>query len=155
MSSNIRRTISKKFIKPRHDLQCNICKCHKPLSEDHVPPKSCPHPKKIVVQSLISKMIGDSSLKPRQYQNGISYKTICRECNSKLAKFDLALCEIANTIEKFITTSNKTGILFPPITTLSCRPNAIIRSLLGHLLSAKTEIDNSLFDEKIRNFVFQ
>ncbi len=42
----------------------------------------------------------------------------------------------------------------PSFTYIKTKPIRFIKCLLGHLLAAKTEIDNSKFDGLVRNLIF-
>lgn len=137
--------ITEKFHKK--DKVCNICQKEKELSVDHVPPQSCPPAKSRVTSKLLYKMIGDTSFRPRQDQSGVTFKTICSDCNNLLgSRYDWALGELARTIESFVE-SNLSLLDFFEV---ECQPNAVIRSILGHLLAAKTETDEVIIDGLIR-----
>lgn len=143
-------TIVEKFRK--RDAFCNICfKETSKLSEDHVPPKTCPPAKNRVISKLIYQMTGDRSFRPRISQSGVSYTTICSDCNNKLGlKYDCALGEFSQKIESFVASC----IELPDSFEVECYPNAIMRSILGHLLAAKTEADEVVIDNLIRPFIF-
>ena len=141
-------SIVEKFYKK--DKVCNICGLEKNLSDDHVPPKVCPSPKNIVVSKLHYQMIGDNSSRPRISQNGITFKTICSDCNNWLgSKYDFALGELTRKVKSFIDSS----LILPDSFEVECQPNAIIRSVLGHFLAAKTENDEVVIDQIIRPFI--
>ncbi|PHV61913.1 hypothetical protein [Cyanobacterium aponinum] len=136
----------KKFIK--QDKYCNICEQkHDKLSADHVPLKSCPPKKERFISQLRYKLLGDSSFQLRISQSGVKYETICNQCNNNLgSKYDWALVDLSKKIES-LTNSN---IILPDSFEIECYPNAIIRSVLGHLLAAKTITDKSIIDSLIR-----
>ncbi|PMB07043.1 hypothetical protein CEN49_13830 [Fischerella thermalis CCMEE 5273] len=137
--------ITEKFQKK--DEICNICQCEKELSIDHVPPQSCPPAKSRVTSKLLYQMIGDTSFRPRQDQNGVTFKTICSECNNLLgARYDRALGDLARRIESFV----ESNLRLPDSFEVKCQPNAVMRSILGHLLAAKTETDEVVIDGLIR-----
>ncbi|MDZ8081245.1 MAG: hypothetical protein RMX35_19540 [Nostoc sp. DcaGUA01] len=142
---NYKQSIVEKFKKK--DQICNICQLEKELSEDHVPPKACPPAKNIVIYKLLSEMTGDRSFRPRMSQNGVTYKTICSDCNNKLGnRYDWALGEFTGKIESFVESS----LTLPNSFEVECYPNAIMRSVLGHLLAAKTQTDEVVIDKLIR-----
>lgn len=61
---------------------CNLCELIKPLTEDHVPPKSCQldeYNKKHWIHYAL-----DPSATPRYSQGKVKFKTLCGGCNSKL-----------------------------------------------------------------------
>jgi hypothetical protein len=144
--TNRKKSTVEKFKKK--DNICNICqKKAIKLSEDHVPPKACPPAKNIVISKLFNQMIGDRSFRPRISQNGVSYTTICCDCNNWLgSKYDWALGEFSHKVESFV----ESCIALPDSFEIECYPNAFMRSILGHLLAAKTETDEVVIDNLIR-----
>ncbi|RAM47956.1 MAG: hypothetical protein C6Y22_30525 [Hapalosiphonaceae cyanobacterium JJU2] len=143
--TNYKQSIIEKFKKK--DRICNICQQEKELSDDHVPPKACPPAKNIVISKLLYEMIGERSFRKRNSQNGVTYKTICRDCNNGLGtKYDWALGELSKKIESFV----ESNLILPDSFEVECHPNAIMRSVLGHLLAAKTETDEVVIDNLIR-----
>jgi len=93
-------------------------------------------------------MIGDKSFRPRQDQNGVIYETICNPCNNHLGdKYDHALIDFSHSIETFV----KSKLYLPDSFEVECQPNALMRSILGHILAAKTFTDRlSKIDSLIR-----
>lgn len=143
--TNRQPPILKKFNKK--DKICNICQQEKNLSEDHIPPQVCPSAKSIVISKLLHQMIGDRSFRPRISQNGITYKTLCNPCNNLVGKkYDWALGEFSQKIESFV----ETNLSLPDSFDIECYPNAMMRSVLGHLIAAKTETDQVAVDQLIR-----
>jgi hypothetical protein len=136
----------------KKDDFCNICSQKTSrLSEDHVPPKTCPPAKNRVISKLIYQMTGDRSFRPRISQSGVSYTTICSDCNNKLgSRYDHALGEFTQKIESLI----ESCIALPDSFEVECYPNAIMRSILGHLLAAKTKTDEVVIDNLVRLFIF-
>jgi hypothetical protein len=145
---NIRKSpslITEEFRKK--DRICNICQHEKELSYDHVPPQSCPPAKSRVTSKLLYQIIGDTSFRPRPDQNGVKFKTICSDCNNLLGtKYDRALSDFARRIESFVDSN----LELPDSFEVECLPNAVMRSILGHLLAAKTETDDVAIDRLIR-----
>jgi hypothetical protein len=140
--------ITEKFQKK--DRICNICRKEKELSSDHVPPQSCPPAKSRVTSKLWYQMRGDTSIRPRQDQNGVTFKTVCADCNNFLgSRYDRALGDLSLRIESFV----ESNLILPPSFEVECQPSAVIRSVLGHLLAAKTETDEVVLDGLIRPFV--
>lgn len=137
--------ITEKFQKK--DRICNICRHEKELSIDHVPPQSCPPAKTRVTSRLLHQMIGDTSFRPRQDQNGVTFKTICSDCNNLLgSRYDWALVDLARRIESFV----ESNLSLPDSFEVECQPNAVMRCILGHLLAAKTHTDEVVIDGLIR-----
>ncbi len=137
--------ITEKFHKK--DSICNICQQDKVLSIDHVPPQACPPAKSRVTSRLLYQIMGDTSFRPRQDQNGVTFKTICSDCNNLLgSRYDRALGDISRRIESFV----ESNLSLPDSFEIECQPNAVMRSVLGHLLAAKTETDEVMIDGLIR-----
>ncbi|MCY7337238.1 MAG: hypothetical protein LH613_13665 [Chamaesiphon sp.] len=131
----------------KKDNICNICEKEKKLSVDHVPPQCCPPTKNRFISNLLYQMIGDKSFRPRSIQNGVTFKTICADCNNFLGrKYDKQLGELSRKIESFV----ESNLVLPDSFEVECQPNAVLRSILGHLLAAKTETDEVIIDKLIR-----
>jgi len=138
-------SIVEKFYKK--DGFCNICEQEKDLSMDHVPPKVCPSAKNTVISKLFYQMTNNRAFRPRISQNGITFKTLCNACNNSLGtRYDQCLGDFSRTIESSI----ESNLILPSSFEMECRPNAIMRSVLGHLLAAKTETDEVIIDKLIR-----
>ncbi|OYQ62310.1 hypothetical protein B9G53_22840 [Pseudanabaena sp. SR411] len=128
---------------------CNICESEKKLTEDHVPPKSCVSVSNRAIYLLSHTLTGDNSFKPRLVQNGITYKTICAKCNNDLGKYDKYLLDLKEKIEVCV----KSKLILPDTIEVECCPNAIMRSVLGHILSARTGANESIIDSIIRSSI--
>jgi hypothetical protein len=135
-------------IKPKG--QCKICLEKDVIfSEDHVPPRS--------VQPFLNlKLFNPLGIRtdnfiPKTYysQNGLKFNTICKGCNEKLQKYDASLRYFVHDLKKFLVSK----LYVPRTIELICRPNAICRSVLGHLLSSKTFVDECPEDVKFRKCV--
>ena len=134
-----------KFVKK--DNICNICTQTKKLSADHVPPKACPPVKERCINKLIYKIVEDNSFSKRFSQSGVQFTTICQECNNNLgSKYDLELADLSQKIQSFVETS----LILPDSFEVECCPNAVMRSVLGHMLAAKTETDEVVIDSLVR-----
>jgi hypothetical protein len=138
--------ITKKFQKK--DCICNICGQEGNLSIDHVPPQSCPPASRRLTSTLFCRMIGSKGFRPRIDQNGVTFQTICASCNNLLgSRYDNALGELAHRIESLII---QKSVILPDSFEVSCQPNALMRSVLGHILAAKSETDDVPFDALVR-----
>lgn len=111
---------------------CNICGIVGRLTEDHTPPKGCYRPTQVEMQALIRKL-ADSAIGPesRWSQNGVKYRTICHRCNNTLlgGRYDKPLIEFVNSVATVLNSS----IMLPPLLAVSGQPQAIARSVIGHL----------------------
>jgi hypothetical protein len=132
--------------------KCNICKKRKHLSWDHVPPKGGIYLSAVEQETVFSQMtVTKINRKYSISQNGVKYRTICKECNEKIGReFDPVLNGFARGIGNIL----KSNLILPSIIYYKTKPNLLIRAILAHLLAAKVDIDKVTMDEQIRNFIF-
>jgi len=132
--------------------QCNICKRMKPLSWDHVPPKGGIHLSSVEQETVFQHMtMPKDNRKYSISQNGVKYRTICKECNEIIGrKYDPVLNDFAYNVGRIL----KTKLTLPSIIYYKTKPNLLIRAILGHLLAAKADIDEVTVDEQVRNIIF-
>lgn len=132
---------------------CNLCRQKKSLSWDHVPPKGGIEITSVEQEAILERLTGDPA-KPKYSisQNGVKYRTLCAKCNNEWlgAKYDPILNDFAIGIGRFLNTT----IDLPPVIDYETKPTALIRAILGHLLAAKAHIDDSIFDQRVRDFFF-
>ncbi|MBI5634981.1 MAG: hypothetical protein HZA15_16050 [Nitrospirae bacterium] len=130
---------------------CNICKRHDELTWDHVPPKGGIDLSAVEMEKVFELFVGQEETKFSESQNGVKYRTICKSCNETIGhRYDPALNEFSLTVGRYL----KSGLSFPRVVHHRARPAAMIRAILGHLVAAKIEIDDCLFDRDVREFVF-
>jgi hypothetical protein len=83
-------------------------------------------------------------------QNGVKYRTLCQTCNSRLGSdYDPTLVEFATGIGVYL----KTSIALPAIVHHKTKPNRLTRAILGHLLAAKAEPEQTTADVAMRQYV--
>lgn len=130
---------------------CNICGATGPLTEDHTPPKGCVRPSQVMLRHISYHLAAGPEVKGRMSQNGVKYRTLCARCNNLLgARYDPALISFANTTAQVLTTA----LDLPDIVDVQVQPQAILRSVLGHL--AAQGVDRYLKGpntEGIRDFI--
>jgi hypothetical protein len=133
------------------DGVCNICQCRKRLTFDHVPPAGCDNREDVEVNSLRSVMRGvTGENKPTIIQNGLKYRTICKQCNELLgSRYDPALIGLT----KFVRAALASPLILPKQINVRTRPAAILRSIIGHLVAAKVETDSCQFDNEVRSCI--
>ncbi len=131
--------------------RCNICSKEKRLSWDHVPPKGGITLSTMEMESLFRIFTSkEEAPKILESQNGLKFRTICKECNEFLGqKYDVAVNEFAISIGRYL----KSNLHFPPTIHHRVKPIPLIKGVLGHLLAAKHEYDESLFDQQVRSFI--
>ena len=130
--------------------KCNICRLSKPMTWDHVPPRGGITITSVEIEKIYAIL---SHNKPSKtiYQNGVKYRTICKECNSEIGKeYDPTLNEFNSTITAYFNSN----LIPPKFAYIKSKPNRLIRAILAHLLSAKENIDDVIFDATIRSFIF-
>jgi hypothetical protein len=111
---------------------CNACGDLGLLTEDHTPPKACVKPSRVELQHIGQILSSDEpKMKGRLSQNGVKYRTLCSRCNNTLlgSKYDPAFIKFVNGVGSML----KTSLHLPSVLTVEGQPQAIIRSLLGHI----------------------
>lgn len=132
---------------------CNICGEHGPLTEDHTPPKGCLKPTQVEVRHISSHLgSGPPRSRGRKSQNGVKYRTLCARCNNLLLghRYDPHFISFVNAVGAAM----KSSLYLPPILNIRGRPQAILRSLLGHL--AAQGVDRYLkgpMTEPVRDYI--
>ena len=75
--------------------RCNICGEEKKLTSDHVPPKGVNRFTRMELHSVSGALnaLEGKKKKFRQFQNGVKFRSLCRDCNGGLLgkKYDPAL----------------------------------------------------------------
>lgn len=132
--------------------KCNICMEDKPLSWDHVPPKGGINLTAVEMETVTQVFAGDPDKRQlRESQNGVKYRTICKECNSLLGlKYDPIINDFSVSVGRYI----KSNLKFPQVVNHRTRPSALMRGILGHLVAAKAEYDQASFDVQVREYFF-
>jgi hypothetical protein len=135
------------YEKAANDQICNICLSETKLSWDHVPPKGVVGNRAVVIDSLASRlMTGQPFRQNVESQNGVKFKTLCTACNGRLKRGDHFLKKFAQQVTGII----ESRICLPRPIMVTLEPNVITRSILGHILAAKTQTDQALFDQNLR-----
>lgn len=112
--------------------KCNICGEEGKLTEDHTPPKSCGGITDAELRGLHEKLAaeGERWTKPRRFQAGVCYRTLCARCNGLLGRdYDPALAEMSRQVRAVAASS----LQLPPQLRLEISPAAVTRSVLGHI----------------------
>ncbi len=131
--------------------RCNICLETKPLSWDHVPPKSGIVLSSVEIKNIFKLLAGRQEDNFNISQNGVKYRTICSHCNSKIgSEYDPILNDLNENVSQFL----KSNFAVPRIQYFKTKPLRLIKAILSHLLSVKTIIDEVTFDKDIRKFIF-
>lgn len=140
----------KKVKRKRIDI-CNICRETKALSWDHVPPKGGINLTSIEMEGIFQFISGQPKGPKKFSQNGVKYRTICSECNSKIgSEFDPELNKLNSSLIKFLQSSQ----VLPKYSLIKVKPVRIIKAILAHLQTAKHNIDEVVTDKEIRETLF-
>jgi hypothetical protein len=131
---------------------CNLCRKEADLTWDHVPPKGGIELSSVEMRTILQALSGDPNKdKFRISQNGVKYRTLCKDCNNWLGKeFDPILNKFANDVALFV----RSPLHLPPVFEIETVPHRLIRAVLGHLVAAKSELDDVVFDKQVREFIF-
>lgn len=130
--------------------KCNICLSESELTWDHIPPKSGINLTEVEQKSILQHLTDNSNTKFVLSQNGVKFRTICSACNNALlgSRYDIALNSFSNNLGNYLKNSFK----LPQVFTFNVQPGLIIKSVIGHLLAAKGELEHTTVDEYFREF---
>ena len=131
---------------------CNLCRKEAGLTWDHVPPQGGIELSSMEMRTILETLSGDPDKdKYRITQNGVKYRTLCKACNEWLGQeFDPVLNKFANDVALLV----RSPLHLPPILEVETKPHRLIRAILGHLVAAKSELDDVVFDQQVRNYIF-
>ncbi len=131
---------------------CNICKSKALLTWDHVPPQGGIDLTPVEQVTILQRLTASEDYQEHVIsQNGVKFRTICKNCNEKLGwQYDFVLNDFARGVGTFLHTT----LHLPEIVQYETKPNRLIRAICGHLLSAKREFENTKTDQILRNFIF-
>lgn len=131
--------------------ECNICRRVKVLSWDHVPPKGGIELSPVQMQTILQLFTGEPEVqKLRESQNGMKFRTICSDCNSYLGtEFDPVINDFATSVGRYLDST----IAIPQVISHEVRPQRLMKAIVGHLLAAKVDIENTQFDQLGRQYV--
>ncbi len=140
-----------KFERTQKISICNVCRQEKILSWDHVPPKGSIELTPVEQKTLLSVLTGEK-VRGTVSQNGVKFKTICSECNEFMGReYDKELKHFSLSVGRLL----KTKLYLPKSVTVKAKPQRILKSILGHMLAAKVEIEDTSFDKVAREFVLE
>ncbi|NWG28537.1 MAG: hypothetical protein HXY48_08395 [Ignavibacteriaceae bacterium] len=129
--------------------KCNICLKEASLTWDHVPPRSGIELSAVEMQTVLQRFTANNN-KFLISQNGVKYRTICKSCNEFLGStYDKVMNEFSRTLGKYL----KSTLILPKIINIKTKPNLLVKGIIAHLISAKSEIDEVTFDKIFREFI--
>jgi hypothetical protein len=115
---------------------CRLCGAFAKLTDDHVPPRSCGNDRSLRLQDF------PKSDKYQDAKGGLMFRTICERCNTiKLGQeLDPLLADfVAEISYKYYTWKVRRYRL--ATAHIACRPNRILKALVGHLLAGFHQMD--------------
>jgi hypothetical protein len=133
---------------------CVLCKSYSDLTVSHTPPKSVGNDRDLLGNSyLASASLEGAGLLKRRFKNGISFRTLCGDCNSRLGG-----CE-DKILEKFFDDARKilsSNVIFPsPITRITTKPNLLIRGILAHVATSNDSGMRTTFSDDVSDLFFR
>ena len=134
--------------------RCNICGQRRMLTWDHVPPRRCQDRTAVELQTAFQNLVsGKKNYSYSISQNGVKYRTLCRECNNDLlgARLDPHLVRFSDEIASAIT-SRLTMPRFYPV---PVDVPKLVRAVYGHMLAAKVTREDTVSDQLMRATVLE
>lgn len=127
---------------------CNVCNLPKAkLTRDHVPAKGA-HPFFHLYQQPFTRLMTEQpALRGRQIkQNGVLFERACSDCNCGLIRhhYDPAFI---NFIEGADRVASSEMLIFFNTVELEVKPVAVVKGILGHLMSARDNVAESNLDK--------
>ena len=102
--------------------------------------------------TALAQLAGRSAVPRFLYsQNGLKFRTLCKRCNTGLlgGNYDRTLNEFARSVGRIL----RSPVSLPSQFVVPTKPARLLRSLCGHLLAAKSEVEHTKLDEAMRIFV--
>jgi hypothetical protein len=94
---------------------------------------------------------GKERVFPRHFRGGLSFKTLCRDCNSGLGgREDLAIASFYEQVRKLLASP----LILGPVVRVPVKPNLLYRGLLAHVVSANDNNVPDRFDDEARALFF-
>ena len=139
-------------VKREKKAECNLCRTQAELTWDHVPPQGGIELSSVEMRTVLQTLSGDPEKdKFNLSQNGVKFRTLCKGCNEWLGrKFDPTLNDFPRHLGELV----RTPLHLPPTVDVETKPHRLIRGIVGHLVAAKAELDDVVFDRAVRDFIF-
>lgn len=133
---------------------CNICQKPCVFELDHVPPQGGVDIQPMRQYTILECLAGTSTNPTGLItQNGVKYRTLCNCCNGQLlgggGGYDETLNEFVLNV---VSQLEKTKPLASQMSVVT-KPARLLRSLFGHLLAAKADIEHTKPDVAMRKYV--
>ena len=125
--------------------RCVICGTLGKLTRDHVPPRGTVPPLPIEIRRLTALAGGTTPSEPKTrtgYQ-APTFPSLCLRCNVERlgTQYDPELIRFANGLAAWARTAYRLGLTVPDMASVSLKPAAVARAVIGHLLAAEERKD--------------
>jgi hypothetical protein len=131
------------------DKLCNICCELKALTRDHVPPKSALERKNVEIESFGERLANHTG-RVSFSQSGIRFQTICADCNAMLGRdCDPEFSKFCSEIREWL----RSPLLLGDQWSVWLDARAVVRSVFGHMLAARSIVPDTVHDRVMRDFV--
>lgn len=131
---------------------CALCGHFSQLTETHILPRSAGNLRDLLAHSYLASSSGaDEELLARRFKNGISFWTLCRDCNSSLGSNEDR--EIAHLYDRVLGDLNR-GVILPSPLRYVVRPNKLMKGILAHIASANDPGTRTAFEKEVQE-IFQ
>lgn len=127
---------------------CALCGAYSQLTEAHILPRAAGNTKDLLAHSFLASSSGeDENLLARRFRNGLSFWTLCKDCNSRLGSNEDK--EITSFYDRVGSDLGR-GVILPSPLRYVVRPNLLIRGILAHTASANDTGARTLFDTEVQ-----
>lgn len=138
-----------RVIRKSPDSNCNICLRSAPLTEDHVPPKTCLEALHVEIEPFEHRLRSDRPRLPIS-QNGMKFETLCGKCNSMLGTdYDHELGAVARGVRAWLCSP----IALSDRWTVRVDASKVLKSIYGHLLAADANDPDTVQDREMREYL--
>jgi hypothetical protein len=129
---------------------CALCKKYEDLTQSHIFPRAVGNNVLFKAYGYGTTSTGQSEkLAARRFPSGVSFRTLCRDCNSKLGGSEDK--EIVSFFAKVSADLRAKSLILPSPLQYTVKPNKIIRAVLAYLAIANDRSAPSAFDNEVRS----
>lgn len=123
---------------------CNACNEYGLLTKDHIFPKSVVPAGEVLITNLEQRH-GQSKAKPHRSKKGLYLRTLCARCNNERlgSEYDPAWADLARQTRQVTDAICFQNLSAPSPIALSCQPNRLGRSLVGHSLASMVPAESN------------
>ncbi len=131
--------------------ECTICRQHRELTWDHIPPKVAGNVNPMVLVSALTALSGTPQEDRHALsQNGYKIRSICKVCNETIGReYDPVIGSLCGAINRYLASP----LTLPAGATFDTIPARLLRGLLAHILAAKLSPTPGILDQHIRDYL--